>query len=214
MSGWIGPPPISPTGRDVNFAFHPVTPDRLGDLQRFAARNGKFRYCACMRWRLAGTDFARSTKEERMAEFENRIRRGVPVGVLAYLEGEPVGWCSIAPRETYVALERAKKLARPDAVPVWSVVCFFVEARARRAGLTRGLLEAAVAYARACGAETVEGYPVAPGSTSYTYMGSPATFRAAGFHDATPRGRERALVRRPLHPRARMPRWPGLALTY
>jgi GNAT superfamily N-acetyltransferase len=178
-------------------SFHPVTPERVGDLERFSECHGKFRYCSCMRWRLSSTDFKRSTKDDRVAALSGLARAGIPVGVLAYLDGVPVGWCSIAPRETLVALGRAKALAPIDAAPVWSVVCFFVDRRARRAGLTRGLLRAAVAYARARGARIVEGYPVDPGRT-YGYMGSPATFRAAGFRDVTPPGRERRVFRRRL----------------
>jgi hypothetical protein len=75
------------------------------------------------------------------------------------------------------------------------VTCFFVSARIRRSGATRGLLEAAVDYAATQGAAIVEGYPVEPGPRLYTYMGSPATFRAAGFRDVTPRGQARAVMR-------------------
>ncbi len=78
--------------------FHPVTPDRLADLDRFSQRHGKFRYCSCMRWRLPNAQYQRSTKEERVAALEERVREGVPVGVLAYLDGEPGGWGSGAPR--------------------------------------------------------------------------------------------------------------------
>ena len=106
----------------------------------------------------------------------------------------PAG-CSVAPRETYGALERFKALRRIDDAPVWSVVCFFVDPRARRQGATLGLLKAAVAYARSCGAKVVEGYPVEPGPRLYTYMGSPSTFRAAGFRDVTPPARDRRVFR-------------------
>src|SRR4029079_2730005 len=144
-----------------------------------------------MRWRLPSTAYGRSTKDQRVAALEGLVRDGTPIGVLAYLAGEPVRWCSIAPRETYVALGRYKALAAIDAAPVWAVVCFFVDRAARRAGLTRGLLRAAAAYAVAQGAKIVEGYPVEPGARLYTYMGSPATFRADGFRDVTPPVRER-----------------------
>jgi GNAT superfamily N-acetyltransferase len=174
--------------------FHPVTKDRLADLQRFSEAHGKFRYCSCMRWRMASTEFKRSTKEDRIAALDQRVLDGVPVGVLAYLDGEPVGWCSVAPRETYPALERYGKLARVDDRQVWSIVCFFVDARVRRQGVTLGLLEAAVAYARSHGARIVEGYPVEPGKI-YGYMGSPATFRRAGFRDVTPPERDRKVFR-------------------
>jgi hypothetical protein len=37
--------------------------------------------------------------------------------------------------------------------------------------------------------------PVEPGARLYTYMGSLATFLAAGFSDMTPPGRERLIMR-------------------
>jgi GNAT superfamily N-acetyltransferase len=175
--------------------FHPVTPSRLADLARFSEQHGKFRYCSCMRWRLRSADFASSSKDDRVAALERLVRDGLPIGVLAYRDADPVGWCSVAPRETYAALERYRALPRVDGQPVWSVVCFFVDRRIRRQGLTLGLLQAAVRYAASQGARIVEGYPVEPGPRSYTYMGSPSTFRAAGFRDVTPRGASRQTMR-------------------
>jgi GNAT superfamily N-acetyltransferase len=175
---------------------HPVTPDRATDLRRFSESHGKFRYCSCMRWRLTSSEYRQSTKETRVAALDGRVRSGEPVGVLAYLDGVPVGWCSVAPRESYSALDRFKALGRIDDRPVWSVVCFFVDRRVRRQGVTEALLNGAVDYAIAQGAAIVEGYPVQPGPRLYTYMGSPATFRKAGFIDVTPPGRARLVVRR------------------
>lgn len=177
------------------FQFHPVTLERLPDLDRFSREHGKFRYCSCMRWRMTSTEYRRSTKPERVAALEGLVGQGTPVGILAYAEGEPIAWCSIASRETYAALERSRALPRIDDAPVWSVVCFFIDRRFRRQGLALGLLSAAVEVARSQGAEIVEGYPVQPGSRSYTYMGSPATFRRAGFRDATPPGQTRLVMR-------------------
>ncbi|HEX9055896.1 MAG TPA: GNAT family N-acetyltransferase [Ktedonobacterales bacterium] len=186
--------PSSPQATPV-YEFHAVTPERLPDLSRFSEGHGTFRYCSCMRWRLRSADFQRSTKEERVALLEHLVRGGTPVGILAYLDGEPVGWCSVAPRETYAALERYRAIPRLDDSPVWSVVCFFVDRRMRGQGLTRGLLRAAVEYARSRGAETIEGYPVEPGARLYTYIGSPETFLDAGFRDVTPPGQIRRVVR-------------------
>lgn len=179
----------------LKLKFHPVTPARLPDLERFSEAHGKFRYCSCMRWRLRSTEFQHSTKDDRVAALEKLVRHGTPVGVLAYLEKEPVGWCSIAPRETYGALEHYRALPRLDDAPVWSVVCFFVDRRVRRQGVTLGLLKAAVKYARSRGAKIIEGYPVEPGPRLYTYMGSPSIFRQAGFHDVTPPGQARRIMR-------------------
>ena len=175
--------------------YHPVTRERLGDLARFSERHGRFRYCSCMRWRLTSAEFSRSTKESRVAALDALVEVETPVGVLAYLDGEPVGWVSVAPRETYGALERYRALARIDDAPVWSVACFFIDRHVRRQGVTLGLLNAAVAYAREQGATIIEGYPVTPGARLYTHMGSPATFLAAGFVDVTPAGRDRLVMR-------------------
>jgi GNAT superfamily N-acetyltransferase len=148
-----------------------------------------------MRWRMRSSEFSRSTKEGRADALERLVHEGMPIGVLAYLDQEPVGWCSVAPRESYAALERYRALPRIDDRPVWSVVCFYVSSRIRRTGATLGLLNAAVDYAGSQGAEIIEGYPVEPGPRLYTYMGSPATFRAAGFQDVTPRGQSRRVMR-------------------
>lgn len=177
------------------FQFHPVTPKRWTDLERFSRQHGKFRYCSCMRWRMTSTEFQRSIKEERAETLESLVRQEIPVGILAYSEGEPVAWCSVAPRETCAGLERYRALPRIDETPVWSVVCFFVGSRFRRQGVTLGLLKAAVAYAQSQGAHVIEGYPVEPGSPSYTYMGSPATYLRAGFQDVTPAGQTRQVMR-------------------
>jgi GNAT superfamily N-acetyltransferase len=149
---------------------------------------------------LTSGEFQRSSKEERVAGLEKLVRDHVPIGVLAYADGEPVGWCSIAPRDTYRGLERYRALPRLDDAPVWAVVCFFVDAEYRRQGLTLGLLKAAVDHARSRGATIVEGYPVEPDARLYTYMGSPEIFRQAGFRDVTPTGQARRVMRLSLEP--------------
>jgi GNAT superfamily N-acetyltransferase len=179
----------------TSLSLHPVTCERLSDLACFSERHGKFRYCSCMRWRMRSADFGSSTKASRAAALERLVLDGQQTGVLAYLDGEPVGWCSVAPRESYHGLERYRALARIDDRPVWAVACFFVDRRFRRRGLTVALLKAAVDYAHSEGAKIVEGYPVTPGARLYTYMGSPSTFRSAGFHDVTPPGATRSFMR-------------------
>ena len=176
--------------------FQLVTAERLSDLKQFSAEHGKFGYCSCMRWRMTSSQFRNSSKSERAEALNTRVCSSEATGVLAYHDGQPIGWCSIAPRSAYSALERYRALLRIDDEPVWSVVCFFVDRRHRRRGLTLQLLMAAVDYAASEGAHIVEGYPVEPDAPSYTYMGSPDTFRRAGFEDVTPEGQKRTVMRR------------------
>jgi hypothetical protein len=113
-----------------------------------------------MRWRLRNSEYQRSTKQGRVDMLERLIREDVPVGILAYADGVPAGWCSVAPRETYAALLVSRTLPPIDDTPVWSIVCFFVNRRCRRKYLTVKLLSSAVEYALSQGAPAVEGYPV------------------------------------------------------
>ena len=74
---------------------------------------------------------------------------GEKPGLLAYLDGIPVGWCRLGPRETFDRLEHSPRLARVDDEEVWSVVCFYVHPSAKRKGVAAALLESALTRAAA-----------------------------------------------------------------
>ena len=90
------------------------------------------------------------------------VDSGQTPGIIAYVGGKPAGWCSLAPRETFSRLGRSRILKEVDGAPVWSVVCFFVEKKSRRKGLTIKLLRAAIQYVKEQGGSILEGYPVEP----------------------------------------------------
>jgi GNAT superfamily N-acetyltransferase len=175
--------------------FAPVSPATGDDLERFSAAYGTFRWCSCMRWRLRSTPFRDAGKDGRVAALAERVGRAEPVGVLAYDDGEPVGWCSIAPRESYAAVLASRVIPQVPGERVWSVVCFFVAARARRHGLRARLLEAAGEYAAESGAALIEAYP-SPDGRSYRYMGTRELYRAAGFEDVPVPAGSRPVMRR------------------
>lgn len=184
--------------RDERLCFQPVTPERLADLDRFSRAHGKFRYCSCMRWRLPNSRFHALGTEGRAAALDARVRAGGPVGVLAYTEsGEPIGWCSIAPREEYGAVLRARSIPTVEGERVWSVVCFYLDSSVRHTGLRAQLLEAAVEYARTEGAQVVEAYP-SPGDDLFEYMGARELYLRAGFHDVEVPEDHRPVMRREL----------------
>ena len=175
--------------------FKPISAEQQPLLDRFCNAHGKFRYCACMRWRMTSTEFRQSSKQTRVQALNDLVQAGTQIGVLAVRDDVPVGWCSVAPKTEYRRLQRYKPLRPIDDQFAWAVVCFFIAASDRRQGLPGKLLMAARDYALSEGATIVEGYPVDPGSASYTWMGSPALFRAAGFEDATPPNSERMTMR-------------------
>jgi GNAT superfamily N-acetyltransferase len=174
--------------------FHPVSMDRWADLTAFFEQHGNTNYCWCMRWRLKSTHFKQLTAAGRRSQLASMVQANSPIGVLGYLQGQPVGWCSIAPRETYTILEGSTILKRIDHLPTWSVVCFFVDPGLRGHGLPVKLLIAAVSYAVSLGATIIEGYPVEP-DQSYRFMGSTSIFQQADFREAGVAKNGRRIVR-------------------
>ncbi|MBI2164782.1 MAG: GNAT family N-acetyltransferase [Chloroflexi bacterium] len=176
------------------FVFHEVTPDRWGDLERLFEAPGGPKHCWCMVWRSMDRGASRTDSRAKKAALESRVREGIPVGILGYVDGEPVAWCSIAPRATYRDLGDKDDPA-DDSSNVWSLVCFFVSRKLRRQGVTRRLIAAAVERARAKGATVVEAYPVDPDSPSYRFMGFVSSFEAAGFREVGTAGTRRHVMR-------------------
>jgi GNAT superfamily N-acetyltransferase len=184
----------SVSNESSDLEFHPVSADRWLDLVSFFSTHGNPNYCWCQRWRLRSAEYRRLKSSERKGKLASLVQGGQPVGILAYQGETPVGWCSVAPRESYALLEHSTTLKRIDDQPVWSVVCFFVASNLRQRGLTVELLSAAVGYALSRGARTIEGYPVEL-DQGYRFMGSPSVFELAGFQKAAVARNGRAIVR-------------------
>lgn len=153
-----------------------------------------------MTWRRPRREFRAQAGAGNKAAIKKLMRSGQPVGVLLYRDGEAVGWCSVAPREQFVALERSRVWARVDDTPVWCVSCFFVAKRRRNQGLSVELLEAAAAYAKKRGAKVIEGYPqdlrekVLP--AAFVWTGLQETYQRAGFVEVARRSAAKPIMRR------------------
>ena len=134
------------------------------------------------------------------------MRSGRPPGLIGYMDGRPVGWISLGPREDYAKLARSPVMKPVDDKPVWSIVCFFVDSKARGQGVSRALLDAAVAYARSQEATLLEGYPVdKPERTQsdFLWFGAKTLFDRAGFREVARRKPTRPVVRKAIRRSAR-----------
>jgi GNAT superfamily N-acetyltransferase len=165
----------------------PVTAERWDDFvalfsrpgPRGGMRNVPAYGCWCMYWR----DRSLEHGEPKKRAMEEIVRGGREPGLLAYDDdGEPVGWVSLGPREDFAPLLRSPQY-RPrepgGGGAVWSLVCFTVDRNAQRQGVARALLAAAVEYAFAHGASSLEAYPHK--TERVNYMGHVALFEEAGF---------------------------------
>jgi GNAT superfamily N-acetyltransferase len=188
----------------VAIEVHPAAADRWQDVaalfQRVGPRGGTpiTDGCWCQFWHVRGKAFGAGWGTPHRARLEQQVRSGGEPGLLAYLDGEPAGWCRLGPRESFDRLEASRTLARVDDEPVWSVVCFYVHPSAKRRGVASSLVEAATGHAAARGARILEGYAARPGHPNIdSYTGYLPMFLAAGFEIVADAGR-RTIVRRRL----------------
>ena len=171
--------------KDLSLAFHPLTPERWEDFETLFGERGACGGCWCMVWRRTRKEFDANKGAGNKAAMKALVKKEAVPGILAYSNGEAIGWCAIAPRECYVSLERSRVLKAVDDVPVWSISCLFIARPFRGRGVSVELLKAAVQFAREQGATVVEGYPVEPREEKmpdvFAWTGVPSAFLQAGF---------------------------------
>lgn len=179
--------------------FKPVTIDEWNDLEKLFAQMGPLSGCWCMYWRIRRSDFRKQFGKGNREALRRIIESGEVPGILAYVDGEPIGWCSIAPREAFPVLDRSRTLKRIDNKPVWSIVCFFVSKPFRQKGLSTILTNAAIEYAKKKGAEIIEAYPLIPQNSKNpsveAYTGVVTMFERIGFEQVACRSRIRPIMR-------------------
>lgn len=185
----------------------PLTAARFADFCDLFGARGACGGCWCMTPRLTRKEYEANKGEGNRAAMQRIVESGQVPGVLGYLGREPIGWCAIEPRERLSQLSRSRILKPVDDAAVHSIVCLFVRKDQRRRGRSLELIEGAVAFAAAQGAQIVEAYPVEPKQDPmpdvFAYTGIAATFRAAGFVEVARRSPTRPILRRILASQAR-----------
>jgi GNAT superfamily N-acetyltransferase len=172
------------------------------DLQTVFGNRGEAPVCQCQRYKLRPKEaFSSFPAEERASRLLAQTRCGDPsadvtTGLVAYLDGQPVGWCAVEPRTAYPGLLRVYRVPWEGRAEdktdesVWAVTCVFTRAGYRRRGITRALVRAAVGFARGRGARALEGYPMItePGQAitwGEMHVGSRSIFADAGFKEVS-----------------------------
>lgn len=157
-------------------SIKPVTKTNWDDFETLFQSKGGPSYCWCMAWRMTKEELKHNTSANRKKWMKNRVAAKTPIGLLAYVDKQPVAWCSIAPRETYERLGGDEKLEK-----VWSIACFYIRKENRGQGLTELFIREAKKFARKKGAKFLEAYPVESDSPSYRHMGFVPMFEKADF---------------------------------
>ena len=174
---------------------HPLTPDRFDDMDSVFGEQAVTRRCFCMHWRRP--DGGYTDDRPNRERFRDIAMDGPPPGLLGYLGEEAAGWVQVGPRNDFPTIRRSHLLRPVDEVETWSVNCFVVRKSHRRSGVGRGLLAAAIEYARSNGATILEAYPVDGERQSVVdyFTGTLGMFDKEGFVEIVRRNDTRPIVR-------------------
>jgi GNAT superfamily N-acetyltransferase len=152
-----------------------------------------------MWYRVPNKEFNTLGKDGLKEAMRTLVHRGVEAGLIAYVDGTPAGWVTVAPRPDYIRLATSRLLFPVDDQPVWSIPCFFVHHDFRHQGLMSKLINAAEDYAKSHGGELVEAYPYDTDKKTGPadiYTGVVSTFISAGFVEVARRKQTRPIMRK------------------
>ena len=180
------------------------------DLVAIFGTRGDPAGCQCQWFKLSAREWRATPREVRAEGLREQTRCGSPratttSGLVAYLDGEPAGWCAVEPRTAYPRLAgmRVPWLGRHEDKEdegVWAVTCFVTRVGFRRLGVSAALAAEAVDFARSRGARAIEGYPMVtePGrevTWGGLFVGSRNAFADAGFEEVSRPSPRRAVMR-------------------
>jgi GNAT superfamily N-acetyltransferase len=181
------------TARDRKLTIRPLTAARVDDVK--TVTRGTWgstcwdlfpRYSAAQQRELGITGGGPGTAEakRRAALAKLARRRKNSAGLVAYQDGEPIGFISLGPRHDFSRVERSRATPPVDDVPAWVIPCITVRRGHRGQGVAVAMIRAAVDYAGKRGAPAVEAHPRADGKRvhdDFAFFGTAALFQKAGF---------------------------------
>jgi GNAT superfamily N-acetyltransferase len=179
------------------------------DLQAVFGTRGAAARCQCQRYKLRPREaFKHFPAEERAQRLREQTRCGLAdaertSGLVAYLDGEAVGWCAVEPRTAYEGLVRNARVPWDGREEdkgddsVWAVTCLLTRVGYRKRGVSRALAHAAVDLARERGARALEAYPITTKDVllEELHVGTEAVFAHAGLAEVSRPTKRRVVMR-------------------
>lgn len=185
-----------------NLEIRPVLATDWASLEILFGKNGACGGCWCMAMRLASKDFASGKGEQNRERLRKLVFSGAEPGLVAYVDGKPIAWCTIGPREEFTRLDNMrviKPLPDSQGKKIWAVPCLFVKRDERGRGVSVEMLKKAAEYVSTKGADWIEGYPVAVKSKEadpFVWTGTLNGFLRAGYEIAASYSERRPIMRK------------------
>jgi GNAT superfamily N-acetyltransferase len=185
--------------KDRQLEFFPLTKKRWSGFETLFGERGACGGCWCMLWRLKRSEFERQKGKKNKQAMKTIVESGEIPGILAFSRGQPIAWCSVAPRDRFPALDRSRILKKIDDETVWSITCFFIEKNHREKGVSAQMIKAAMDYVKIQGGKILEAYPVEPKKNRvpavFVWTGLASAFKKAGFVECARRSETRPMMR-------------------
>jgi len=167
-----------------------LVPELWPQLVELFGEKGACGGCWCQAWKIEKGERWQDVKGNKAKKrLHADVKAGTQLGILAFVNGRPVGWCSFGPRLSYRRLDRCRTLKCDDADQVWSIPCFFVARGFREQGVATALLRHALSAMKRHNAKVAEAYPSKPDKNgryipTFAWTGTQSLFAAAGFRVA------------------------------
>jgi GNAT superfamily N-acetyltransferase len=219
--------------RDRTVTIRPLTAARVDDVK--TVTRGTWgsacwdlfpRYSTAQQRQLGITVGGPATAEakRRAALAKLARRRKNSAGLVAYRDGEPIGFISLGPRHDFSRIANSRATPPVDDVAAWVIPCITVRRGHRGQGVALAMIDAAVDYAGKRGAPAVEAHPRVGARRVHddlAFFGTKAMFEKAGFTQVRgvlpglPKGwAPRVTMRRSIRKRAAPAGRPGAAAAH
>ena len=184
---------------DMKFSCKELTSENWNDLVKLFGDHGASGGCWCMYFREPYKEFKENKGEANRELFHQVVESGQPVGLIAYMGSDPVGWIAISPKENYPRVQKSRKLEASTTQSVWSITCFYTARKFRRNGINHFLIQEAIRYASDHRANVIEAYPIRSNKDKVqdasAYTGFLQTFLDLGFSEVADTSHSSPIVR-------------------
>jgi len=135
-----------------------LSPDLKPDFYRVHNDSSCGGWCFCAAWYISDWEgFGDRTAAQNRQVREDLFAKGILDGYLVYMEGNPVGWCQVGPRDNLPKLTE-QFLLEPDPT-IWAISCMALAPNVQGKGFAHEIIKLILDDLRQQGIKRVQAFP-------------------------------------------------------